>query len=95
MFRKIIFGLIISFVFTSIAFGQKEAAKVSVKNNSQTAAHQTLDEKIKAELANFRGNVWIYAKNLDTGRDYALRADEQVRTASTIKPEKTICKSAA
>ncbi|MDQ3322434.1 MAG: class A beta-lactamase-related serine hydrolase, partial [Acidobacteriota bacterium] len=48
-------------------------------------APQTLDEKIKAELANFSGKVWIYAKNLDTGKDYALRADGQVRTASTIK----------
>lgn len=46
---------------------------------------QTLDEKIKAELVNFKGKAWIYAKNLETGRDYSLRADEQVRTASTIK----------
>jgi beta-lactamase class A len=45
----------------------------------------TLDEKIRAELENFSGKAWIYAKNLDTGKDYALRADEQVRTASTIK----------
>lgn len=49
------------------------------------AAPQTLDEKIKAEMAGFSGKVWIYAKNLDTGKDYAWRADEQVRTASTIK----------
>ncbi|MBA3600148.1 MAG: serine hydrolase [Acidobacteria bacterium] len=46
---------------------------------------QTLDERIKAEIETFRGKVWIYAKNLDTGKDYALRSDEQVRTASTIK----------
>ncbi len=46
---------------------------------------QTLDEKIKSELANFRGSVYIYAKNLDTGKDYSYRGDEQVRTASTIK----------
>lgn len=49
------------------------------------AQSQTLDDKIQAELKNFSGKVWIYAKNLDTGKDYALRADEQVRTASTIK----------
>jgi beta-lactamase class A len=41
--------------------------------------------KIQNEIKNFSGKVWIYAKNLDTGKDYALRADEQVRTASTIK----------
>lgn len=45
----------------------------------------TLDEKVKSAIADFKGTVYIYAKNLDTGRDYALRADEQVRTASTIK----------
>ena len=45
----------------------------------------TLEEKIKAEINNFSGKVWIYAKNLDTGKDYGLRSEEQVRTASTIK----------
>ncbi len=49
------------------------------------AVPQSLDEKIQNEIKNFSGKVWIYAKNLDTGKDYALRADEQVRTASTIK----------
>jgi len=49
------------------------------------AGQQSLDEKIKTEIADFKGKVWIYAKNLETGRDFALRADEQVRTASTIK----------
>jgi beta-lactamase class A len=44
-----------------------------------------LDNKIKAEITDFKGKVWIYAKNLDTGREFGLRADEQVRTASTIK----------
>ena len=46
---------------------------------------QTLDEKIQNELKNFSGKAWIYAKNLDSGKDYSLRADEQTRTASTIK----------
>src|SRR5262245_1397857 len=44
-----------------------------------------LDERIEAALAGFKGKVWIYAKNLDTGKDFSLRADEPVRTASTIK----------
>ncbi|HMQ05424.1 MAG TPA: class A beta-lactamase-related serine hydrolase [Pyrinomonadaceae bacterium] len=44
-----------------------------------------LDERIKAEVSEFKGKVWIYAKNLDTGKEYSLRGDEQVRTASTIK----------
>lgn len=45
----------------------------------------TLDERIQTALDGFQGKAWIYAKNLDTGKDYALRADEQTRTASTIK----------
>ena len=49
------------------------------------AAAQTLDERIHAALDGFQGKAWIYAKNLDTGKDYSLRADEQTRTASTIK----------
>jgi beta-lactamase class A len=48
-------------------------------------APQTLDEKVQTALAGFQGKAWIYAKNLDAGKDYALRADEQTRTASTIK----------
>jgi beta-lactamase class A len=45
----------------------------------------SLDDKIQAAITGFEGKVWIYAKNLDTGKDYSLRADEQTRTASTIK----------
>ena len=50
-----------------------------------TTPPQSLDERIQAALDGFQGKVWIYAKNLDTGKDYALRADEQTRTASTVK----------
>jgi beta-lactamase class A len=49
------------------------------------AAPQTLDYRIQAALDAFQGKAWIYAKNLDTGKEYALRADEPTRTASTIK----------
>jgi beta-lactamase class A len=79
MLKKIIvpFFLIIA---AQAAFAQK-----SKPTPIPAASPQTLDERIKAETAGFRGKVWIYAKNLETGKDYALRADEQVRTASTIK----------
>ena len=79
MLKKIIVPLCLLIV-SQAAFAQK-AKPTPTPFPSST----TLDEKIKAEIANFRGKVWIYAKNLDTGKDYALRADEQVRTASTIK----------
>jgi beta-lactamase class A len=74
--KSLVFLLILS--FSQIAFAQKNS-------RMPVAQPPTLDEKIKAEMLNFSGKVWIYAKNLDTGTDYALRADEQVRTASTIK----------
>ena len=44
-----------------------------------------LDERVRAEIAQFKGKVWIYAKNLDTGAVYSYNGDERVRTASTIK----------
>lgn len=79
MLKKFFF-LMIVLCSVQITFAQK-----SKPTPVKISAPQTLDERIKAELANFSGKVWIYAKNLDTGKDYALRADEQVRTASTIK----------
>ena len=79
MFKKII---VVAFllVLSQMVFAQKVTP-----TPTPTAQLQTLDEKIKSEIKDFSGKVWIYAKNLDTGKDYALRADEQVRTASTIK----------
>jgi beta-lactamase class A len=44
-----------------------------------------LDRRVRAEVAEFSGNVSLYAKNLDTGATYSFGGDEQVRTASTIK----------
>ena len=36
-------------------------------------------------IAGFQGKVWIYAQNMDSGKEFSLRGDEQTRTASTIK----------
>ncbi len=77
MFKKTII-----IVFLSLL---SQAISAQKPKPSPTVQPQTLDERIKAEIETFRGKVWIYAKNLDTGKDYALRSDEQVRTASTIK----------
>ena len=78
MSKKIIFLIIILLSLQS-AFAQKSKPIKTIN------AAPTLDEKVQNEIVNFSGRVWIYAKNLDTGKDFALRADEQVRTASTIK----------
>ncbi len=63
----------IVFALSLASFGQKSSAPVN------------LEKRISDEVATFQGKVWIYAKNLDTGKDFSLRADENVRTASTIK----------
>lgn len=49
------------------------------------APAQSLEDSLKARIANFNGKVSLYAKNLDTGSSIGIRENEQVRTASTIK----------
>src|ERR1700680_821805 len=58
--------------FTSSALGQ-------AKDSS------SLDARVRAETTPFKGKVFLFAKNLDTGETYSLNGDERVRTASTIK----------
>lgn len=49
------------------------------------AATKQLDAQIRAEISKFKGQVWIHAKNLDSGASYSLNGDQRTRTASTIK----------
>ena len=72
---KNIFGIALILVTAISVFSQKGAKP----------APMTLDEKVAEAVQGFDGKVWIYARNLDTGKEFALRADERVRTASTIK----------
>jgi beta-lactamase class A len=46
---------------------------------------QPLADKINSAVEGFHGKVSIFAKNLDTGKTFAIRPDDRVRTASTIK----------
>jgi beta-lactamase class A len=45
----------------------------------------SIDSLVQAKIQGFRGNVSLYAKNLDNGVSYELHADDPVPTASTIK----------
>lgn len=45
----------------------------------------TLDARVRAELEGFKGKVYLFAKNLETGESYSYQGDDSVRTASTIK----------
>lgn len=53
--------------------------------HAQAPRSQSLDTRIRAEVAPFKGKVFLYAKNLDTGQTYSFNGEERVRTASTIK----------
>lgn len=44
-----------------------------------------MNSTVSAVVRNFSGTVSVFARNIDTGRSFALRADTRVRTASTIK----------
>jgi beta-lactamase class A len=44
-----------------------------------------LDSQVRTEVATFKGKVYLFAKNLDTGETYSYNGDDRVRTASTIK----------
>jgi beta-lactamase class A len=52
---------------------------------AQTDKDSSLDKRVRTEVAQFKGKVSLFAKNLDTGAVYALGGDDQVPTASTIK----------
>src|SRR5260370_15290310 len=45
----------------------------------------SLDPRVRAETTPFKGKVFLFAKNLDTGETFSLDGDARVRTASTIK----------
>lgn len=81
MSKKIVF-IFILLLCSQVIFGQKRKPIICPPPDVEPA---TLDRKIQNAVKDFSGKVWIYAKNLDTGKDFAFRADEQVRTASTIK----------
>ena len=79
MFKKII---VVAFL---LIVSQTVSAQRTKPTPTPIVASQTLDEKVKTEIAGFKGKVWIYAKNLDNGKEYSVRGEEKVRTASTIK----------
>jgi beta-lactamase class A len=49
------------------------------------ATQNPLDQRIRAEVTQFKGKVSLFAKNLDSGAIYEFGGDDRVPTASTIK----------
>jgi len=70
---------------TSSARSAPQAAATPTTPTQTPTPPAWLDRRVRAEVAGFKGNVSLYAKNLDTGAEYSLGGDERVRTASTIK----------
>lgn len=86
MLKQISFCLVLILLFSSFVFAQKKTSPpLKPKVVLPEIVLQTLDERINAAIADFKGKVWIYAKNLDSGEIFSLRGTERVRTASTIK----------
>ena len=57
----------------------------SMLAQAQTSSAPSLDALVRAEITPFKGKVYLFAKNLDTGANYSFNGDDRVRTASTIK----------
>ncbi len=53
--------------------------------HSLPASADDLEARLREMSQQIDGRVSLYARNLDSGRDVAINADEPVRTASTIK----------
>ncbi len=74
-------------VLALVAFGVAPVAMAQTPAPSPAppSPPAELDARVRSEVAAFKGKVFLYAKNLDTGAVYSLSGDERVRTASTIK----------
>lgn len=53
--------------------------------NAATAPEGQVQARVAARIQGFAGTVALYARNIDTGREFGVDADRRVRTASTIK----------
>ncbi|HEY0050620.1 MAG TPA: serine hydrolase [Pyrinomonadaceae bacterium] len=85
MLKQISFCLVLMLLFSVFVFAQKKTTPLKSNAVLPSGAPPTLDERINAAIRDFKGKVWIYAKNLDTRETFSLRGGERVRTASTIK----------
>jgi len=79
MKRRVLCSLAFTSLISISAVGQSSSAP------SNTRPDSSLDSRIRVEVAQFKGKVSLFAKNLDTGATYDLGGDNRVRTASTIK----------
>jgi beta-lactamase class A len=72
-------------MFWLILFSLTAWPAVARPSHDTATTDRQIDQRIQAALEGFPGIVSLYARNLDTGVSYGLRADDPVPTASTIK----------
>jgi len=79
--------IVLAFISTSYVYGQsgKSATAIVQPNSTVSANREALDKRVRAEIAQFKGKVSLFGKNLESGVTYELGGDDQVPTASTIK----------
>jgi beta-lactamase class A len=70
---------------TLLVLGLLFASVSAFAQTNQEVKQNALDQRVRAEIAQFKGKVSLFAKNLDTGIVYELGGDDRVPTASTIK----------
>lgn len=76
-------SLTVAVVLIGFAQGQHVSAQQRpAKLNGDLAS---LEKRVADEVAQFKGKVSLFAKNIDTGKTFSLVGDEPVQTASTIK----------
>src|SRR5205085_4546327 len=75
-----------------VAFAVSLIVSLTFGATAQTAGPRPLPpatmpvgERVRKELAEFKGKVTLFAKNLDSGATFGVGEDQRVRTASTIK----------
>jgi beta-lactamase class A len=73
----------VSFFTAGAVLAAAVSAAAPVTAAPPTAA--TVEKSIRGRLAGFKGELGVYARNLDTGETIAVNADQRFPTASVIK----------
>jgi beta-lactamase class A len=85
VFSVVMTQVLLKFLVVSILLISAVSVFAQAEQPSKQSPQSLLDQRVRAEVSQFKGKVSIYAKNLDTGTIYDLGGDDRVSTASTIK----------
>lgn len=81
--RRTLPGLLLLFLLTLPAFSVADTPKTD--DATRKKARREMEKRVAKRIAGFKGKVFLFAKNIDTGESFGVMPDERVRTASTIK----------